>query len=879
MRRGIVIAGLLVLGAAALPAASQDERFGALIGLARVKRDAGDLRSARQYFDAAHRVRALDGSELVEYFWVLIGVDPRAALAVGRDLLGAAADRADVRDALIGAAVSLDDEAAVVALADEGRRFDPGTARWPRRLGESYLRAGRPAMAAAAYAQAVEAMDTDPRDRVGLAIALEAAGDRRGAAAVWRDVPARITRENPEWVRSRARATATPTPSRAAVAVSSPARQGTVPDRLVTSGAQRRTGRAVAEGRHSPALNLIDRIPTKTVAGLDGLGLDSPRADELRSAAHAMIRHAEIAETRSCAAERWAAGDYAAAIVAATRVTTLVPDDGEAWFIRVAATASSRSRDELLSTIHTFVDARVENPGLLIGLVEHLSGLVRSPGDPLILASLSLLDRIRAEQNAAAVALARARLLAAADRWTESLVQIEQALELDARSAPALRLRADVLSWAGRHDDAILAYDRYFAIDDRDADARRQHARVLGWSGHHAAAIRAYSALVAASPGDAALAAEATAKRAFFEGRWRAAVAAYEAWLAIEPRNAEARFELAESLRASGDPVSADAALLLLETDYGHRLAALARERARFDRRPSVGIWRERRSGNGYEGTRLLELQMDGGVLSFSADDAGRTRLSLEGGRVRADNDTSARIGSQFSAGVSSRLRAGVNVFGDVGSWQIGTGGPLVEVRGGAVWQPGDRWGGDLAIERTAFYENVGTVDAGLAATGVSTALRFRAPSSFVEMRASRHTISDGNERTRVTVSANRALGGRLARVRLLGWAEALAFGDERAAYFSPAQFLRLDAGLEYVRPLARPRFQGDRQGEFALGYLIGTDNRGIVYQHPLMRLAVDLRPGVALEARGGWIRSSTYDERSFVVGLRLGGKSRIADR
>jgi hypothetical protein len=146
-------------------------------------------------------------------------------------------------------------------------------------------------------------------------------------------------------------------------------------------------------------------------------------------------------------------------------------------------------------------------------------------------------------------------------------------------------------------------------------------------------------------------------------------------------------------------------------------------------------------------------------------------------------------------------------------------------------------------------------------------------------MRASRHAISDGNDRTRITVSANRALGGRLARLRLLGWGEALAFDGARAAYFSPARFLRLDAGLEYVHWLARPRFQGDRQGEFAVAYLVGTDNRGTLYQHPLMRLAVDLRLGVALEARGGWIRSSTYDERSVVVGLRLGGKNRIADR
>jgi tetratricopeptide (TPR) repeat protein len=855
MMRRTLAACLIVLAAAPLTAASQDERFGALLGLARVKRDAGDLAAARQYFDAAHRVRPLGGSELVEYFWVLVNVDRRAAIGLGHDLLSAAPARADVRDAVIGAAVSLGDEATVVALASEGRRLDPGTARWPRRLGESYLRTGRAAMAVAAYAQAIEAADADPRDRVGLAIALEAAGDLRGAAGAWRHVPERVTRENPAWVRSRARATAAAMPSRATARVSRP------PDR---------SSEPTVAGPAPRDADLL--LSTAAVPLLDRRLLDAPRVEALHRAAHAMIRPLEIAEARTRATARWAAGDHAAAIAAATEVTSLVPGDGEAWFIRVAATASSRSRDELLSTIQTFVDARVENVGLLIGLAEHLSGLVRAPDDPVIEASLSLLDRAGADQNALGVALARARLLAAADRWTDSLVQIEQAITLDAASAAAWRLRADVLSWAGRHDEAILAYERYFAISDSDADARRQYARVLGWSGRHAEAIRAYATLVAARPGDGALAAEAAAKRAFFQGRWRAAVAAYRAWLVIEPRNAEARFELAESLRASGDPVSADAGLLVLETDYGHRLAASARARARLSRRPFIGFSGERRSANGYGGARLLDLEMDGGVLGFSAGDGGGTRLSLEGGRVRADGGASVRTGSRFSAGVASQVRPGLNVFGDAGSWQIGTGEPVVEFRGGVEWQPGDRWAVDVALERSAFHENVGTIDAGLAAMGLSTRLRFRSPSSSVEMRASRDAISDGNDRIRITVSGNRALGGRLARVRLLGWGEALAFGDARAAYFSPARFVRLDAGLEYVSPLARPRFQGDRQGEFAVGYLVGTDDRGTLYQHPMMRLAVEVRPGIAVEARGGWIHSSTYDERSLVLGLRLGG-------
>ena len=53
---------------------------------------------------------------------------------------------------------------------------------------------------------------------------------------------------------------------------------------------------------------------------------------------------------------------------------------------------------------------------------------------------------------------------------------------------------------------------------------------------------------------------------------------------------------------------------------------------------------------------------------------------------------------------------AGLAVFAAF-VWQIGPGDPLVEFRGGAGWQPGDRWAVDAALERTAVYENVGTID------------------------------------------------------------------------------------------------------------------------------------------------------------------------
>jgi hypothetical protein len=110
-----------------------DDPFQSALGLARVKRDAGDLKAARRYFEDARRLRPFDVSQLAEYFWVLAGQDAAAALPVGRAVLAMDPGKHDVRDRTITEALAVGDEAVVVALAEEGRRREPRAALWPRR--------------------------------------------------------------------------------------------------------------------------------------------------------------------------------------------------------------------------------------------------------------------------------------------------------------------------------------------------------------------------------------------------------------------------------------------------------------------------------------------------------------------------------------------------------------------------------------------------------------------------------------------------------------------------------------------------------------------------------------------------------------------------
>jgi tetratricopeptide (TPR) repeat protein len=197
---------LLALCAQATAQVPADEaRIEALLGLARVKRDQGDTRAARTYFEQARALQQFDAELLDEYYWVLVAADPAAARAVGDRVLELDPSRTAVRDRQISFALEAGDEARVQALARAGEHLFPQAALWPRRLAESHLRQQRFADAASALQHAVAARDATRDDRALYAVVLESAGDRRAALAAWGKDGEVLCAPKPEWCASRLR--------------------------------------------------------------------------------------------------------------------------------------------------------------------------------------------------------------------------------------------------------------------------------------------------------------------------------------------------------------------------------------------------------------------------------------------------------------------------------------------------------------------------------------------------------------------------------------------------------------------------------------------------------------------------------------------------
>jgi len=569
-----------------------------------------------------------------------------------------------------------------------------------------------------------------------------------------------------------------------------------------------------------------------------------------------------------------AAGNRARSVEAAGRAVSLDPFAADAWFQLLAHSAAMRDPAALATLMERFRAASASRPALLIGMADRLAGLVRSADDPLLTSALVWLTTSPVD-SALLVSrdLAVVRLLAAGERWHKAVSAADDSVLAHPESAAAVRLRADVLSWAGRHDEAIAAYGDYLTLVPTDVDARRQQARVAGWAGRFDDARRFYAALRTGHADDAAITAEARAKRAFFDGRWRDAVKLYDEWLQLEPTNGEARFEMAEAQRAAGDRGRANAGLMALSPEGGHRLADAALARDAWQREPSVAALFEARSANGYGGQRLLDLRRSGGGVDLVVGQDGRTTLSAEVMAVLAVAADARRAGYQGGITAAHDLRKSISLEGHASLWGVsGASGTSTQLRSAATWTANDRWTVAGGMERERLLDNLSTIDRGVMATGLFAGAGFQSPRTSMALRSSWQTLSDGNRRRRLSVSATRAVSERLSHVRAVVWSELLDYRRPSATYFAPNAFLRVDGGAEYTHLLSQPRFRGDRMNLIVVGYLVGTDFRGTFYQHPSIRLGWEVSESIALSVRGDVVRSRSYNENSVVVSMHLVG-------
>jgi tetratricopeptide (TPR) repeat protein len=890
MRRTILIL-TLVLGfgaGSALQAqdkAGTNDRFQSLMGLARVKRNAGDVAAARRYFEDARRVRPFDAQELTEYFWILAGHDSAAALVVGREVLAATPDARTVRDRAITEAIAVADEATVRRLAADGERRQPGTALWPRRTGESYLRQNQPREAADAFARAIRAPDASVDDRAGLAVSLEGARRYAESTAAWREVPAPTRAARIDWEKSRLRAIANGAPP-------------------ADAAAELRTW-LDAHPDDDAARELLVSVYVRARQPNEALALLKPAtADDRRLQAELLVdarqysKAAPIVRSLApksgrCDVKLLTLADRMPAGTGTDLLTDLMTRPGckasASWIRRgVERQVAASNHRAALKLLKTLPAADLEQPGMLrlAGQVHVWTGdlpegirlleraVKAAPGDEAATRTLAEARQGLSLPVAGHTAppMQDARPLSYARPSDPADTAPESAAPVDTR-AMDLKRRAEELAWSGHHAEAIRAYDEYFAAAPGDLDAMRLQARVAGWVGHYGLSRRLYARLQAQAPDNAAIAAEAAAKSAFYDGRWRASADAYAQWISLEPEASEARFEYAESLRADGRIAEADTALLALIATGRHDQASASLYRAQAVRAPSVALVTNGKSADGYQGQRLLDLSEYGGAVRATFGDAGAATLSAQGTRVRASGDQSARNG--YAAGISgaAAFSRAFSLDGRVTVWDLAASGSgIVDAVARAAWRPADRWTLAVGARQEPLFENMTTVDRGLTAVGGFVAATFDSPRTWFNLQFSQQSVSDDNQRSRATLTVSRVVSDRLRGARVVGWAESLRYRSASSDYFSPSGQIRVDVGVEYTHAFRPPQFRGDRQQTLTAGYLIGTDNDGEVYHHPLARLSFEIARGLAIDAQANWIRSDVYRETSAFVGLRLTG-------
>jgi tetratricopeptide (TPR) repeat protein len=150
----------------------------------------------------------------------------------------------------------------------------------------------------------------------------------------------------------------------------------------------------------------------------------------------------------------------------------------------------------------------------------------------------------------------------------------------------ALLIKAEISSWEKDYETSLTSYDRLIKRDNIQKNdffqlkAYREKGRVLGWMAKYGRATAVYDEAIRAYPQNEGLKAEADAKKNYYRNSYRPAVTAYKKWLAIDPNEAEALFDLGQLYMQNakwGDASQTYHEMLTMMPE--HRQAALAKQK------------------------------------------------------------------------------------------------------------------------------------------------------------------------------------------------------------------------------------------------------------------------------------------------------------
>ena len=247
------------------------------------------------------------------------------------------------------------------------------------------------------------------------------------------------------------------------------------------------------------------------------------------------------------------------------------------------------------------------------------------------------------------------------------------------------------------------------------------------------------------------------------------------------------------------------------------------------------------------------------------------TRARLFGGPSFAQGADDRWYGSHLGMQVSGALASSIRATGTLAYRKLDTidGAWFGDL--GVAWRLGSRWRTSVGAERSLILENQSTLTSGLSGTGPIASVRWTPGIDFLlSASGSGSSLSDGNQRQTLRVSASQRVRRGANELRLVGIADGLAFSEARATYFTPSSFWRFDGGTEWRGWLAMPRFFGDRERWVSAAYLFGVDDRRVRYNTLRAGLSYEVSGGVAIVADLQATRSAVYNAGRVSLGVRL---------
>jgi len=138
-----------------------------------------------------------------------------------------------------------------------------------------------------------------------------------------------------------------------------------------------------------------------------------------------------------------------------------------------------------------------------------------------------------------------AKVLGSGGDWKEAVKVLDE-FDNTPDYEKATLWKARFLSWRGQLALSVSAYRQLMQEHPDNVLYYREGARVMGWAGNTSQSAALYDQACQRFPDDQALKAEAMAKKAYYRNLFFPAERAYHQWLALEPDNPEALFDLGQ---------------------------------------------------------------------------------------------------------------------------------------------------------------------------------------------------------------------------------------------------------------------------------------------------------------------------------------------